>query len=351
MYVADAASTPAPGDYHPLPDLDRGPARTLAGRTATSSALAAGSSNSEQPGPGHYTLPDPQGHGPAFSIAGKASKAEGGAAFCVAADEPGPGAYFADKGGWWLVALGQGFCMPQHVRHATVWMKGGEMFLSVHLASMQLSADLATLLMQQLYFQRLGLLQPVSTPSWQAAACRSCDAKSSTLGLCCAGSEGLAFTFRSKLSVSGDTGNTPGPGYYHKEAPAASGTGAPNMGPKPKAAKAAGTGKAPRMPVISEEASATCVQPAQAASNCRQEPSQDTKSSMVQRDTSPSSRCRSRSASDAGQSEGREAAPPVSSKQQLTLAQLNAQLVNLLKHKGSKQLRMQRYCLAAKRVH
>jgi hypothetical protein len=95
---AGFAATPAPCDHHPLPDLPRGPAWTLAGKTATSSALAASSSAAGQPGPGHYTLPDPQGSGPAFSITGKPGKVEVAAAVGIAANEPGPGAYFAPKG-------------------------------------------------------------------------------------------------------------------------------------------------------------------------------------------------------------------------------------------------------------
>lgn len=51
----------------------------------------------------------------------------------------------------------------------------------------------------------------------------------------------------------------------------------------------------------------------------------------------------------AGVGVGRDTAAPqaVSCSKQLTLAQLSAQLAGLLKQKGSKQLRMRRYCLAA----
>jgi hypothetical protein len=57
LHTADADATPAPGDYHPLPDLPRGPAWTLAAKTALpggTTGVGSSSSACEQPGPGYY---------------------------------------------------------------------------------------------------------------------------------------------------------------------------------------------------------------------------------------------------------------------------------------------------------
>lgn len=109
--AADAADTPAPGDYHPLQECPRGPAWTLAGKTPAAAACSASSSTCEQPGPGHYTLPEQQGQGPAFSLVGKPSRGLCNASMAGgAAEEPGPGAYFVPEGvySWvsWVSLMG-----------------------------------------------------------------------------------------------------------------------------------------------------------------------------------------------------------------------------------------------------
>lgn len=73
---ADAADTPAPGDYHPLQECPRGPAWTLAGKTPTAAGTA-----------GSRALCD-------ASVAGGA------------AEEPGPGAYFVPEGVYRTLAVG-----------------------------------------------------------------------------------------------------------------------------------------------------------------------------------------------------------------------------------------------------
>lgn len=93
LCTAGVDDTPAPGAYHPLPELPKGPAWTLAAKQDRSASAAAASS--EQPGPGHYTQRDQQGCGPAFSLG---SKLPARAVDAAAAEEPGPGAYYVDGG-------------------------------------------------------------------------------------------------------------------------------------------------------------------------------------------------------------------------------------------------------------
>lgn len=93
LCTAGVDDTPAPGAYHPLPELPKGPAWTLAAKQDRSASAAAASS--ERPGPGHYTQRDQQGCGPAFSLG---SKLPARAVDAAAAEEPGPGAYYVDGG-------------------------------------------------------------------------------------------------------------------------------------------------------------------------------------------------------------------------------------------------------------
>jgi hypothetical protein len=154
--------------------------------------------------------------------------------------------------------------------------------------------------------------------------------------VCCAGPEGLAFTFRSRLATSSrqrGADDTPGPGFYHTEAPAASRRGC-SLPPKPSEAATArraikvtrAAAAAPRVPVQLLSAETTCVS------------KPDVRSAAIE------SSC---SSSSAGAASGACSAAAAVDEQRLTLAQLSMQLAALLRHKKGKQLRMQQYCLSA----
>jgi hypothetical protein len=170
------------------------------------------------------------------------------------------------------------------------------------------------------------------------------------------GPKGLAFTMRAKLTTGGPTDpgsaydSSPGPGFYHRESSAAI-RGACRWKGQPTRlclASASSSGSA-AVPDVSSvrEANGAAVRSAQTQQPVSKAPSLRRSSANVV-ETQPGSACDAvctvalrPSKSDRGDA---ARANDEAGGKRLSLAQLNAQLAALLKHKGAKQARMQRYC-------